>query len=460
MSISRLILHCLVNDEEYSKRVIPHIEKSYFDSAEERLVFEKIKEYSQNYQAIPPIEAIEIELINQKGLSEDQEENLESLLGKLKLKIEKKPSLQWLVDKTEEFCKEKAIYNALQSSIRIFESENKNTSEILNLFKDALSVSFDVSIGHDYFEDAIKRWEYYTKEEFKIPFRIEYLNKITKGGFSQKTLNLILASVHGGKTAHMCSLAADNLLDGKNVLYITNEIQEEEIGLRIDAKLFENHIGMIKDIPKSMFANKVKNLLAKTTGKLIIKQYSAGMSHTGIYRNLLDELKLKKNFIPDIIYIDYLNICSSERVKMSPSLNSYTYMKLVAEELRGLGIEKSIPIVSACQLTRSGAVSSDPGLDDISESFAIAATADLMYVLISGDDLKEQNLTLVKQIKNRYTDLNQTPKFLLGFDRATMTFKDAPNALLGLDDDEPKISSKLDLSKRDEEKKDFSKFKF
>ena len=464
MNISDLILQNLIKNHDYCKCVIPHLKKEYFETDADRKIFETIAEYTQKYLVPPTVDAIIIELSKDKTITESIEKDIDETISKIKVESETQ-DFNWLVDKTEEYCKERAVYNGLTRSLQIYK-DKKNVNQILEIFKDALSVSFDQSIGHSYFDDDVERWEYYNRPENKIPYRIDYLNKITKGGVSRKTVNIIYAPVHAGKTAHMCSLAADNLLSGNNVLYISNEMAAEEIGLRIDVKLLDMSFDDVKSMDKEIFHKKISSIRAKTLGKLIVKQYPTSSAHVGHFRNLLDELKLKQNFIPDIIYIDYLNICASERLKMGTTINSYTVMKAVTEEIRALAIEKDVAVYTATQVNRSSMSSSDIKMEDVSESIGIAHAADLIYSLSADAHMIKKNQILVKQLKNRYSDKSKSTKFWLVFDRSRMNFTDAEKPEEGLIDD---VDSNDDDDAEEFEnpkpftpkiRKDFSKFKF
>ncbi len=456
MSLNTLILNNLINDHEYSRRVIPYIKSEYFETEAERHFFQKISDYTAKYLVPPTLDAIIIDIVNDNTIKEYVANELDSLIEKIREPSEKQ-SVDWLVDQTEAFCKNRAVFNGLQASIKLMKSGD--TGQILEIFKDALSVSFDQHIGHDYIDDAQSRWEYYHRAQNKIPFRLDYFNKITAGGLAKKTLTLIYAGTHVGKSAHMCSLAADNILNSNNVLYITNEMSEEETAMRIDAKLMDTRIPEVKTMTKDIYQRKISSIQKKNIGKLIIKEYPTATAHVGHFRALLDDLKLKKGFVPDIIYVDYLNICASQRLKMGANVNSYTYMKVIAEELRGMAVERNVAIFTASQLNRSASDSSDPGMNDVSESFGISFTGDLIYALIATKDLIDRELILVKQLKNRYTDMNATPKFFVGFDRLKMHFKDADN----IDEelyDVPATKGNSSYEPDDEKRRDFSNFKF
>ena len=590
MKLSEIILQNLITNKDYCKQIIPFVKNEYFETETEKHIHRSICEYVSKYSTVPSFDAIYIDLSSNKSVSEHAEKEIDVLLGKLKVD-HPVTSHQWLLDQTEKYCQERAVYNGLTASVEIFEKK-KNVGEILEIFKSALSVTFDNKIGHDYFNDAVARWEYYTKPEFKIPFKLDYMNKITGGGVSRKTLNLIIAPPHcvekstpikiryatkefqwkylevaiewvkhmfietivevfspdgwvevtdyiekgihelyecvdlvtnkkvqvsanhlfetingwqfakdinkvqvltengyhdctvrktsktgeivditvnhenhryytntisshnSGKTAHMCSLSADNLSDGKNVLYITNEMAEEEIASRIDANLFDIDLDTVKTMNQDNFERKINSLKGKTLGRLIIKEYPTSTAHVGMFRALIDDLKLKQNFTPDIIYIDYLNICAAQGLKMGSTVNSYTLLKVISEELRGLAVERDLPIYTATQVNRGNFASSDINMDDIAESFALAFIVDFAYALIVTEEMIPRNQVLVKQAKNRYADKNVLNKFFLGFRRSKMQFFNLDNPEEGLIDDK---TPNIDTSSNKEK---FSKFNF
>jgi archaellum biogenesis ATPase FlaH len=373
----------------------------------------------------------------------------------------------WMLEQTEKFCKDKAVYNAILHSIRIIDGGDKvNTKDsIPSILSDALAISFDNHVGHDYIEDSDARYDYYHRIEEKVPFDLDMFNKITKGGLSKKTLNIVLAGTGVGKSLFMCHVAAGVLTQGKNVLYITMEMAEERIAERIDANLLNLTMDELKVIDKDIFDNRIKKISSKTQGKLIVKEYPTAGAHAGHFRALLEELKLKREFLPDIIFIDYLNICASQRMKQGGSINSYTYIKSIAEELRGLAVEYNVPIVSATQTTRSGFTNSDPGLEDTSESFGLPATADLMFALVSNEELEQLNQIIVKQLKNRYNDPSFYKRFVIGVDRAKMKLYDVEaSAQVGLSDagqvqDDVPMFDKSEFGKR-QKAEAFSGFKF
>jgi len=421
--IETTILRNLIFDEEYSRKVIPFIEPDYFEQRSEKVIFEEITQFIVKYGNAITTEALCIELENRTDLTETEIKETRELTGGFNNSL---VDAQWLLDTTEKWCRDRAIYLALMESINIADGGNdkKGRDAIPSILSEALAVSFDNHIGHDYLQDYEERYESYHRKEDRIPFDLEYLNKITKGGLPNKTLNIALAGTGVGKSLFMCHVASSVLLQGKNVLYITLEMAEEKIAERIDANLLNVPIQDLTDLPKSTFENKVTSLAKKTQGTLIIKEYPTASAHSGHFKALLNELALKKSFRPDIIFIDYLNICASSRYKQGGSINSYSYIKSIAEELRGMAVEAEVPIVSATQTTRSGYGSSDVDLTDTSESFGLPATADLMLALISTEELEQLGQIMVKQLKNRYNDLNVHKRFVVGIDRAKMRLYD------------------------------------
>ena len=403
-SIEHTILKNLLYNEEYSRKVIPFIKPEYFQEVSQKITFEEIVTFIATYNTQVTVEALLIEISNRKDLNEGMLKELQILITNLE---DTPADLQWLYDTTEKWCRDRAIYLALMDSINIADGndDKKNRDAIPSILSEALAVSFDNNIGHDYFANADERFDFYHKKEDKIPFDLEYFNKITKGGLVNKSLNVALAGTGVGKSLFMCHMASACLLNGRSVLYITMEMAEEKIAERIDANLLNVPIQEIGELPKVMFDSKVTKLAQKTQGALIIKEYPTAGAHSGHFKALLNELALKKSFRPDIIFIDYLNICASSRYRQSGTVNSYSYIKSIAEELRGLAVEANVPIVSATQTTRSGYGSSDVDLTDTSESFGLPATADLMFALISTDELEELGQIMVKQLKNRYNDI-------------------------------------------------------
>jgi replicative DNA helicase len=455
--IEFLILRNLLHNEDYVRKVIPFIKSEYFEDTNQRIIFEEILSFIQEYNQPATKEVLCIEVENRKDINDTSFKEIVHLIQNLDdVPIE----LEWLIDTTEKWCRDRAIYIALIESIHIADGKNekKSRDSIPSILSDALAVSFDTHIGHDYLLDYEQRYESYHKKEEKIEFDLEYFNKITKGGLPNKTLNIALAGTGVGKSLFMCHVAASVLLQGRNVLYITLEMAEERIAERIDANLLNVPIQDIGDLPKQMFESKVTNLVKKTQGTLIIKEYPTASAHSGHFKSLLNELALKKSFRPDIIFIDYLNICASSRYKGNLSVNSYSYIKAIAEELRGLAVEFNVPIVSATQTTRSGYGSSDVELTDTSESFGLPATADLMFALISTEELEELGQILVKQLKNRYNDPTIHKRFVVGIDRAKMRLYDceqsAQNDIL-----DNKQEEEYDFEER-KPKKSFEGFKF
>tara|TARA_B100000683_G_C12481450_1_gene551556 strand:+ start:250 stop:1659 length:1410 start_codon:yes stop_codon:yes gene_type:complete len=422
-TIERTTLSNLVYNEPYARKVLPFIKPEYFANRHERVVFEEINKFVEKYGNQPTKEALSIELDNRKDLNEDE---FKSVLDIVQTLSNAEVDMQWLVDTTEKFCKDKAVYNAILSGIQIIEGKDKqHTAEAIpTILSDALAVAFDQNVGHDYVENGEERYEFYHKKEEKLEFDLDYFNKITKGGLPQKTLNIAIAGTGVGKSLFMCHMAASTLMQGKNVLYITLEMAEERIAERIDANLMNITMDDLHELPKKMFTDRLSKIQTKTNGKLIIKEYPTASAHSGHFRSLIKELALKKSFKPDIIFIDYLNICASSRFKGNANVGSYFYIKAIAEELRGLAVEHNVPIMSATQTTRGGYANSDIGLEDTSESFGLPATADLMFALISTEDLESLNQIMVKQLKNRYNDPGLNKRFVIGIDRARMKLYD------------------------------------
>ena len=422
-TIERTALSNLVSNEEYCRKVLPFIKADYFAVKEERVVFEEITSFVDKYRKMPTKISLEIEVESRQDLTETEHNKIVEIIKTLD---STDVDMDWLVDTTEKFCKDKAIYNAIVDGISIIDGKDKNrgADAIPSLLTDALAVSFDNAVGHDYFDDSASRFDFYHKIEERIPFDLEFFNKITKGGLPQKTLNIALAGTGVGKSLFMCHMAANCLSQGKNVLYITLEMAEERIAERIDANLLNVSMEDLHDLPKTMFENKIKKIQKKTNGQLIIKEYPTASAHSAHFRGLIKELSIKKSFKPDMIFIDYLNICASSRLKGASQVNSYTYIKSIAEELRGLAVETNVPIMSATQTTRSGFGSTDIGLEDTSESFGLPATADFMFALISNEELDALNQIVVKQLKNRYNDPTMNKRFVLGIDRSKMRLYD------------------------------------
>ena len=424
--IENTILRNLLCNEEYYRKVVPHLDSEYFQDAVDVVLFEEIQDFSAKYDKTPTKEVLKINLGNRTDLTDETYKNALIRLDDLN---DEWVDADWLSDSTEKWCQDKAIYNALLKSVKIADGNDEKLSKdaIPSILQEALGVSFDEHVGHDYIESADNRYEFYHREEEKIPFDLEKFNYITKGGLPNKTLNVALAGTGVGKSLFMCHMASACLLQSKNVLYVTLEMSEEKIAERIDANCLNLSIKDIVDVPQVMFRSKISDLEKKTTGKIIIKEYPTASAHAGHFRALLNELKLKKAFIPDIIFIDYLNICASSRYK-GHIVNSYTYVKAIAEELRGLAVEFDLPIVSATQTTRAGFGSSDPDLTDTSESFGLPATADLMFALISSEELEAEGRLKVKQLKNRYNDPTSNRSFVVGIDRAKMKLFDVADS--------------------------------
>jgi archaellum biogenesis ATPase FlaH len=421
--IETTILRNLVFNEEYSRKVIPFIQPEYFEQKSERVIFEEIVQFIVKYNSTITIEALNIEVENRTDLTEDQVKEVREINCSLNdAPVEK----QWILDTTEKWCRDRAIYLALMESIHIADGndEKKNRDAIPSILSDALAVSFDNNIGHDYLADYEERYAYYHKKENRLEFDLDFFNKITNGGVPSKTLNIFLAGTNVGKTLAMCHIASSFLLQSKNVLYITMEMAEEEIAKRLDANMLNVAINQLEDLPKSTFSNKASQLVEKTKGTLIIKEYPTASAHSGHFKALLNELALKKSFRPDIIFIDYINICASSRFRSGSNFNSYTIIKSIAEELRGLAVEFDVPIFSATQTTRSGFSSSDVEITDTSESFGLPATADFLVALISTEELEGLNQIMVKQLKNRYGDKSIYKRFVVGIDRAKMRLYD------------------------------------
>jgi len=453
-----LILRNLLYNEEYVRKVIPFIKTEYFEDFNQKVIFEEILKFVEEYNEPATKEVLCIETEKRQDINDTSFKEITQLISYLE---DQPTEFNWLVDTTEKWCRDRAIYIALMESIQLADGkadESKGRDAIPSILSDALAVSFDTHIGHDYLNDFEERYESYHRKEDKIEFDLEYFNKITKGGLPNKTLNIALAGTGVGKSLFMCHVASGALLQGKNVLYITLEMAEEKIAERIDANLLNVPIQDIVDLPKQMFDKKVINLAKKTQGTLIIKEYPTASAHSGHFKALLQELALKKSFRPDIIFIDYLNICSSSRYRGNSTVNSYSYIKAIAEELRGLAVEANLPIVSATQTTRSGFGSSDVELTDTSESFGLPATADLMFALISTDDLEGLNQIMVKQLKNRYNDPTMNKRFVVGIDRAKMRLYDCEQSA-----QEDIVDSGQEEEYNNEEKrskKSFNDFKF
>ena len=430
-SIEDLILHNLIKNDSYSRKVLPFIQREYFINKIKRLVFETVQEYITKYGNLPTKEALIIILDKNKGLSESESKEIITILDDVCKNVDS-TDVEWLVTETETFCREKAVYNAIMESINIIDGKSVNTKgAIPEILSKALAVSFDPNVGHDYIEDYSKRYDFYHLLEKKIPFDLEYFNAITKDGITAKTLNVVMAGTGVGKSLFLCHHASYCLKNNMNVLYITCEMAEEKIAERIDANILDTNLDDMRAVSKTIYEKKIKDFAETSTGKLIIKEYPTGTPNVNHFRFLLDELRLKKKFKPDIIFVDYLNICSSSRIKKGKE-NSYEYIKAIAEEMRGLAIEYNVPLFTATQTNRAGYGNTDVDLENTSESFGLPATCDFMFALIATDELDELNQVLVKQLKNRYNDKAKNRKFIVGIDRGKMRLFDVKKEEQGL----------------------------
>ena len=454
--IEQLIFSNLIFNETYARKSLPFLKDDYFQSRTDKTLFNLVSDYVEKYNSLPTKEALAIEISNVKGLSDDEVKLLKQQVTEVS---EDKTDIEWLYDQTEKFCQDKAVYNAVMDSINILDGKGgQDKGAIPDILSKALAVSFDTHIGHDFLEDSDERYEYYHRKEARLPFDLDYFNLITKGGLPKKTLNIALAGTGVGKSLFMCHCAAANLSQGSNVLYITMEMAEEKIAERIDANLLNEAIDMLSMLPKDVYDKKIERIKSKTPGKLIIKEYPTASAGSNHFRHLLNELKLKRNFKPDIIYIDYLNICMSSRLKFGANVNSYTYVKSIAEELRGLAVEFNVPIVSATQTTRSGYSNTDVGLEDTSESFGLPATADLMFALITSEELEGLGQIMVKQLKNRYNDPFFHRKFVVGVDKSKMKLYNVEqSAQDDISDDKPLFDSTDTGNRLKAENKKFNK---
>ena len=462
MRIEQTILKNLIFNEDYSRKVLPFVKPEYFSDRTERLIYKEVNDFILKYNALPSYESLVISVKDKNGLQEQEVKNCVDYLAEVNKDKAETSKMDWLLDTTEKFCQEKAIYNAVLDSIQILDGKDKQGHDkgaIPQILSDALAVTFDTNVGHDYLQDSDSRYDFYHRKEERIPFDLDYFNKITKGGLPAKTLNIALAGTGVGKSLFMCHVAAGAMVQGKNVLYITLEMAEEKIAERIDANLLNVNLDDLMNLPKDIYDKKVARVKDMCTGKLIIKEYPTASASVSHFRALLNELNLKRNFLPDIIFIDYLNICSSSRLKVGSNVNTYSYVKSIAEEIRGLAVEFNVPIVSATQTTRSGFTSSDPGLEDTSESFGLPATADLMFALVSSEELEALGQIMVKQLKNRYNDPSYLKRFVLGVDRAKMKLYDVEQSAQSLSDsgqDKP-LNSFGNNERQDKQK--FSGFK-
>ena len=449
-NIEQTILRNLLVDDKFMRKVLPFIKNEYFEGVYRQL-FKQVGMYVSKYNKLPTQESFKVELDDSDIFNDEQYRHAVEILPDI-FKVEEIDN-EWLIDKTEKWCQDRALHNAVMESISIIDGKHQSLTKnaLPEILSDALSVNFDANIGHDYLNNFSDRYDFYHKEEERVQFDLDYFNKITKGGLPNKTLNICLAGTGVGKSLFMCHQASAALTDQKNVLYITMEMAEERIAERIDANLLNIPIDQLDKLSRDMFSQKVSQLAKQTNGRLIVKEYPTGSAHAGHFRALLNELKLKKKFVPDIIFIDYLNICASSRMKaMGGSINSYTYIKAIAEELRGLAVEFDVPVVSATQTTRSGFSNSDIGLEDTSESFGLPATADLMFALISSEELEKEGKIMVKQLKNRYNDPTYKKKFVVGVDRSKMRLYDVDESSQTLSDDTP-VFDRAEMNKRFED---------
>ena len=467
MSVEKKILKHLLNDDAYTRKILPFLSGDYFSDHSEKVIYEEIHKYITKYNNLPTVEALTIEIDGRSNLSGDQHKKVTGLLDELNVTEFDARDGVWLLDATEKFCQEKAIYNAIMESIQILDESGNSKKEkgaIPDILSDALAISFDNHVGHDFIDDAETRYEFYHTVEKRIPFDLDYLNRITKGGLPEKTLNIILAGTGVGKSMFMCHCAAANLTIGKNVLYITLEMAEERIAERIDANLLNVDIDKLMAIPKESYLKKIERLKEKTLGRLIIKEYPTASANVTHFKHLLNELKLKRQFVPDIIYIDYLNICASSRMRQGANVNSYSFIKAIAEELRGLAVEHKVPVISATQTTRGGYSNSDVDITDTSESFGLPATADFMIALIATEELTDLNQMMVKQLKNRYNNPDTNKRFMIGVDKAKMKLYDVEQTAQNhihdsgqVQPDEP-LFDKSDFGRREKQRK-FEGFK-
>ena len=467
MSVEKKILKHLLNDDAYTRKILPFLSGDYFSDHSEKVIYEEIHKYITKYNNLPTVEALTIEIDGRSNLSGDQHKKVTGLLDELNVTEFDARDGVWLLDATEKFCQEKAIYNAIMESIQILDESGNSKKEkgaIPNILSDALAISFDNHVGHDFIDDAETRYEFYHTVEKRIPFDLDYLNRITKGGLPEKTLNIILAGTGVGKSMFMCHCAAANLSIGKNVLYITLEMAEERIAERIDANLMNVDIDKLMALPKESYLKKIERLKEKTLGRLIIKEYPTASANVTHFKHLLNELKLKRQFVPDIIYIDYLNICASSRMRQGANVNSYSFIKAIAEELRGLAVEHKVPVISATQTTRGGYSNSDVDITDTSESFGLPATADFMIALIATEELTDLNQMMVKQLKNRYNNPDTNKRFMIGVDKAKMKLYDVEQTAQNhihdsgqVQPDEP-LFDKSDFGRREKQRK-FEGFK-
>tara|TARA_R110000824_G_scaffold292565_4_gene480966 strand:+ start:6060 stop:7388 length:1329 start_codon:yes stop_codon:yes gene_type:complete len=438
--------------------VIPFLKNEYFLDRPERLLFDEFNSFVLKYNALPTPEALSIELNKNENISESDVSSIENVMSEIQESGDDPVNLDWLLSNTEQFCQEKAVYNAVLESIQILDGKTKeDKGAIPNILSEALAISFDTQIGHDYLEDSDKRFEFYHKTENHFPFDLEYFNKITNGGLTNKTLNVLMGGPGTGKTLALCHFASWYMTQGRNVLYITMEMAEERISERVDANLLNVSINDLRDLPKELYIKKTENVREKTAGRLIIKEYPTAQAGAGHFRHLLNELNMKKKFVPDIVIIDYINICTSSRIKAGTNVNSYSYIKSIAEELRGFAVEQNVPVLTATQVNREGFSSSDIGMENTAESFGLPATADLFLALITSEELESLNQLMVKQLKNRYNDPTVNRRFVIGVDRTKMRLYDCDqSAQEDIVDDTPMMDQSSFGSRMNKERKDFS----
>jgi len=468
MNLEKKILKHLLYDDEFVRKTIPFIKEDYFQDITEKTVYKQIVDYILKYKSSPTVDALKIEVDSISNLNQEQHKKVVDYVDELAYNDVSEKDTEWLIENSEQFCQEKAVYNAIMESIQILDDDTKalDKGAIPQILADALSVSFDNHVGHDFIADAEERYEFYHRVESSIPFDLDYMNRITKNGLPNKTLNIILAGTGVGKSLAMCHFAAANLTQGKNVLYITLEMSEEKIAERIDANLMNTPLDYLHQLSKDEYMNKISKIKSKTKGKLIVKEYPTASANVSHFKHLINDVKLKKQFKPDIIYIDYLNICSSSRMRASATVNSYTLIKSIAEELRGMAVEYDVPIVSATQTTRGGFANSDVDLTDTSESFGLPATADFMVALIATEELTDLNQIMVKQLKNRYNSPDTYKRFVIGVDKSKMRLYDveqsAQNDIVDsghVNDDKP-IFDRSDFGTRATQERDWSQLKF
>jgi len=464
MRIETAILKNLLQNEDYTRKVLPFLKNDYFTENADKVLYDKIHEFVVKYNSLPSKEALVIDLSDTK-MNEDEFKDSMELLDVIEKDTEDYTDINWLLDTTERFCQDKAIYNAVVESISILDNpkSKSNKGVIPEILSDALAVSFDPHVGHDYLDDSDDRFDYYHRVEERIPFDLDYFNRITKGGMPQKTLNICLAGTGVGKSLFMCHVASACLSQNQNVLYITLEMAEEKIAERIDANLLDIAVDDLHTLPKDIYDRKINNLRKTTKGKLIVKEYPTASANVNHFRSLLNELNLKRSFVPDIVFVDYINICTSSRIKAGANVNSYTYIKSIAEELRGFAVENKVPVMSATQTTRSGYSNTDVGLEDTSESFGLPATADLMFAIISTEQMEELGQIMVKQLKNRYNDPTVNRKFVIGIDRAKMRLFDVAQSAQDelVDNGQEDVIPSFDIATEGKfKKRDFSGFDY